>query len=315
MRGMRVCMLRRYARVQGESSRLHAFTPPACTRRAASLACAMLPQRDSILSLLADEDSDSAALVQNQLVARGEAVLADLRELLPAAQGRAERRLKEVIVQIAGDAAEKKFGRLCSSFGDNGDIEDAAWTLAEVVAPGEDFGGQRRQLAEWGATLAHRLRGKDTAIQQCSAISALVGSELGFRGNEDDYYAEENSLLPRVIEGRRGNPITLCLIYMIVGHHAGLPVQGVGLPGHFVVRIGGIFLDPFHGGRRLQLEDCQKLLESQGLDLQPHHLLPCKPRVMLARILNNLLHAAETGDPTLGDKLNGWLQALQRAAV
>ena len=275
----------------------------------------MLSQRDSILTLLADEDSDTAALVQNQLVAGGPEMLGDLRELLPAASGRAERRLKETIAQIAGDAAEQKFGRLCSAFADNGDIEEAAWTLAAVVAPGEDFDDIRRQLDQWGATLARRLLGKDTVIQQCNTMAAFLGSELGFRGNEDDYYAEENSLLPRVIENRRGNPITLCLLYIAVGRRAGLPVQGVALPGHFVVRVGGVFFDPFHGGRRLQLEDCQKLLESQSLELQPHHLLPCKPRVMLARILNNLLHAAETGDPTLGEKLHGWLQVLQRATV
>ena len=275
----------------------------------------MLPQRDSILALLADEDSDTAALVQSQLVARGPEMLADLRELLPAASGRAERRLKETIAQIAGDAAEQKFGKLCANFPDDGDIEDAAWTLAAVVAPGEDFDGMRGQLDKWGATLARKLAGKDTVIQQCNTMAALLGSELGFRGNEDDYYAEENSLLPRVIEHRRGNPITLCLVYIAVGRRAGLAVQGVALPGHFVVRVGGVFFDPFHGGRRLQLEDCQKLLESQSLELQPHHLLPCKPRVMLARILNNLLHAAETGDPTLGEKLHGWLQVLQRATV
>ncbi len=275
----------------------------------------MLPQRDSILALLADEDSDTAALVQGQLVARGEEVLEDLCALLPSAAGRAERRLKEMIVQIAGAVAERKFGALCSAFGDDGNIEEAAWALAAVVAPGEDFSAQRRQLEEWGAKVAKKLAGRDTVIQQCSALSSLLGSELGFRGNEEDYYAEENSLLPRVIENRRGNPITLCLIYIAVGRRAGLPVQGVGLPGHFVARIGGVFLDPFHGGRRLQLEDCQKLLESQNLELQPHHLLPCKPRVMLARILNNLLHAAEAEDLELAEKLHGWLQALQRAAV
>ncbi len=275
----------------------------------------MLPQRDSILSLLADEDSDTAGLVQNQLIARGPEVLADLRDLLPGASGRAERRLKEIVAQIAGDAAEKKFAALCAAFGDHCDIEDAAWTLAAVVAPGEDFSEERRRLDEWGATLARRMLGMETMIEKCGAMSALLGVELGFRGNEDDYYAEENSLLPRVIEHRRGNPITLCLVYIAVGRRAGLPVHGVGLPGHFVVRAGGVFFDPFHGGRRLQLEDCQKLLESQSLELQPHHLLPCKPRVMLARMLNNLLHAAETGDPTLGEKLHAWLQILQRAPV
>jgi hypothetical protein len=275
----------------------------------------MLPQRDSILSLLADEDSDTAGLVQNQLVARGPEVLADLRDLLPSASGRAERRLKETLAQIAGDVAEKKFGELCASFGDRSDIEDAAWTLAAVVAPGEDFSEQQRQLDEWGSRLARMLLGKETVIQRCGALSAILGRELGFRGNEEEYYAEENSLLPRVIGHRRGNPITICLVYIAVGRRAGLPVEGVGLPGHFVVRVGGVFLDPFHGGRRLQLEDCQKLLESQSLELQPHHLLPCKPRVMLARMLNNLLHAAETGDPKMGEKLHGWLQVLQRAAV
>ncbi len=275
----------------------------------------MLPQRDSILSLLADEDSDTAGLVQNQLVARGPEVLEDIRDLLPDATGRAERRLKEIVAQIAGDAAEKKFGSLCAAFGPGSDIEDAAWTLAAVVAPGEDFTEEQQRLDEWAATLARRLVGKETVIQQCAAVSALLGTELGLRGNEDNYYAEENSLLPRVIIHRCGNPITLCLVYMAVCKRAGLHVEGVGLPGHFVVRLGGVFFDPFHGGRRLQLEDCQKLLESQRLELQPHHLQPCKPHVMLARMLNNLLHAAETGDPKLGEKLHGWLQILQKATV
>ena len=101
---------------------------------------------------------------------------------------------------------------------------------------------------------------------------------------------------------------------MAVARRAGLALLGVGLPGHFVVRLGNAFLDPFHYGRRLHLDDCQRLLESQGFELQPHHLMPCKPRVMLARMLNNLLHIAEEeGDRELSAKLHGWLIALHRA--
>lgn len=275
----------------------------------------MLPQRDAILALLADEDSDAAALVQAQLAARGEEVLADLRGLLPDARGRAERRLKETIAQISTAAAERRFGEMCALFGEDGDTEEAAWTLAEVVGAGEDFASYRMQLDAWAAKIAQSLGGRPSSLQNCAALTELLGGELGFCGNEEDYYALENSLLPNVIEQRRGNPITLSLIYMAVARRAGINLQGVGLPGHFVVRLGAVFLDPFHGGRRLQLEDCQKLLESQGIELQPHHLLPCRPRVMLARILNNLLHAAETEDAALAEKLHGWLQTLQRAAV
>ena len=275
----------------------------------------MLPQRDSILALLADEDSDTAGLVQNQLIARGPQIIGDLRELLPAASGRTERRLKEVIAQIASEEAERQFGMLCDAFDEQSDIEAAAWLLAEVLSPGEEFAEARGQIGAWAAELARRLTDKETAVQQAATMAEFLGRELRFRGNEDDYYSEDNSLLPRVIVNRVGNPITLSLVYIAVGQRAGLNIQGVGLPGHFVVRLGGVFFDPFHGGRRLQLEDCQKLLESQGLELQPHHLQPCKPRVMLARMLNNLLHAAETGDPKMGEKLHGWLQVIQRATV
>jgi regulator of sirC expression with transglutaminase-like and TPR domain len=275
----------------------------------------MLPQRDSILALLADEDSDTAALVQSQLATRGLEIIADLRELLPAAKGRTERRLKEVIAQIAREDAESRFAALCENFDDRSDIEAAAWLLAEVMLPGEDFEPVHRQIAAWAAELTRRLAAKETFVQQAAAVSDYLARELRFRGNEDDYYAEDNSLLPRVVANRFGNPITLSLVYLAVGRRAGLAIHGVGLPGHFVVRLGGVFFDPFHAGRRLQLEDCQKLLESRGLELQPHHLQPCKPKVMLARMLNNLLHAAEMGDPKLAEKLFGWLQVLQRAAV
>ena len=275
----------------------------------------MLPQRDSILALLADEDGDTADLVQNQLIGRGPQIIGDLRELVSAARGRTERRLKEVIAQIARDDAERRFGEMCVSFDEGSNIEEAAWMLAEVLLPGEDFTELRHQIDVWAEELARRLADKETPIQQAAMVAEHLGGELHFHGNEDDYYAEDNSLLPRVIANRAGNPITLSLVYIAVGRRAGLDIQGVGLPGHFVVRLGGVFFDPFHSGHRLQLEDCQKLLESQGLELQPHHLQPCKRRVMLARILNNLLHTAEAGDPRTAEKLFGWLQILQRATV
>jgi regulator of sirC expression with transglutaminase-like and TPR domain len=275
----------------------------------------MLAQRDSILLLLGDEDSDTWGLVQNQLIARGLEILEDLRGLLPVAKGRAERRLKEVIAQIARDDAERRFGEMCATFDEHSDIEEAAWLIADVLLPGEDFTGLREQIDSWARELARRLADKETVVQQAATVAEYLGDELRFHGNEDDYYAEDNSLLPRVIVNRFGNPITLSLVYLAVGRRAGLAIQGVGLPGHFVVRLGGVFFDPFHSGHRLQLEDCQKLLESQGLELQPHHLQPCKRRVMLARILNNLLHTAESGDPKTAEKLLGWLQILQRATV
>lgn len=275
----------------------------------------MLAQRDSILTLLADEDSDMAALVQAQLESRGECILNDLRDLLPDVSGRAERRLREVIIQLEEQKAVRVFSDLCAHFNDRGDIEEAAWALAAALLPGEDFTDEKSRLDAWGAELRQRVRGITAPADQVRKMAEYIGEELGFRGNEEDYYDSDNSLIPRVIDSRLGIPLSLALIYIATGRRAGLPVQGVGLPGHFAVRLESIFFDPFHKGQILRLADCQRLMETQGMELQPHHLLPTSPRVMLVRMLNNMLHIAENEDRPLAIKLHGWLASLQRTVA
>src|SRR6185436_17319888 len=97
------------------------------------------------------------------------------------------------------------------------------------------------------------------------ALSLYLFEEQGFHGNADDYYDPRNSFLNDVMDRRIVIPITLSAIYMEVGRRLGLAVEGVGLPGHFIVRIGppsdGVLVDPFHGGMRLTPDDCQERLD------------------------------------------------------
>ena len=273
----------------------------------------MLKQRDSIIRLLSDEDTETAELVERQLIARGADVLPELRELLRSASGRVERRLRETIGEIERRIAMDQLAEICARFHDESDIEQAAWAVAAVLCPGEDFAESRKLLDDWGRELAKRLCDAETIEDQHEVIMDLLAGEMQLRGNEDNYYDIDNSILPRVIESRLGIPISLTLVYILVGKRVGLRVEGVGLPGHFIARLGHLFFDPFHGGRRMHLDECRKLLESQGLDLQPNHLLPCAPRVIVARMLNNIRHVASgTSDIELGEMVGGWLEALQK---
>ena len=273
----------------------------------------MLSQRDSIIRLLSVEDTDTAELVEQQLVAQGAGILPELRELVSSVSGRAERRLRETMAQIERTLAERAVAELCGQFHDEGDIEEVAWAIASALRPGEDFSESKKLLDEWARVLAHRLGDAETTDDQAEVISDLLGDELHLRGNEDDYYNAENSLLPNVIESRLGIPLSVTLVYMLVAKRAGLRVEGVGLPGHFIARIGNAFFDPFHGGRRMHLDECRKLLRSQGSELQPHHLLPCSPRAMLGRMLNNLLHiAVQEADTVQAQLVQSWLQAVQK---
>lgn len=116
-----------------------------------------------------------------------------------------------------------------------------------------------------------------------------------FGGNTANYYDPRNSLLDQVLERRLGIPITLSVVCMEVGRRAGVPLEGVGMPGHFLVRplATNSYLDAFGGGRVLDLAGCEALFRSStqaGPEVRfgAHLLTPTPRRTILARILENL---------------------------
>ena len=119
--------------------------------------------------------------------------------------------------------------------------------------------------------------------------------ELGLRGNEADYYDPKNSCLNAVLDRRLGIPITISVVYMEVSRRLRRPVFGIGLPGHFIVQYDddayNTFIDPFHGGKLLNHEDCRLLAKDIGgveLSADPTLLRPVRNQQILIRMLNNL---------------------------
>ena len=121
--------------------------------------------------------------------------------------------------------------------------------------------------------------------------------ELGFRGNNRDYFDPRNSFLPWVIHSRRGIPITLSLVYKLIAGRLGLSVVGLNAPGHFLVQVHvadeTMIVDPFHGGTMLSDSEARSLVcqHSGRNDISQESLLrPATHRQWIARILANLLH-------------------------
>jgi regulator of sirC expression with transglutaminase-like and TPR domain len=163
----------------------------------------------------------------------------------------------------------------------------ASLDVAKLLARFDDLA---EPLAGFG--LASR-----SAEEQVDAISDHLYAQLGFRGNEQDYYDPKNSLLPDVLGRRLGIPITLALVYTEVARRVGVRAQGVSFPGHYLVRVDQgssaepVLIDPFFGGRRLDEPSLEKLLErgapAKKLPLA-EHLAPASPRTTLVRMLINL---------------------------
>ena len=159
--------------------------------------------------------------------------------------------------------------------------------------------------ADVGRCLAHldelgeeaRARAVRRGGSRVEALNQYLFEELGFAGNESDYYDPRNSMLHQVLRRRKGIPITLSVVYAEVGRRAGLRVEGVGLPGHFIVRAfegeqggEGVLVDPFNR-RATDREECQGRLDviyEGRLELSDEHLRAVGPRAILARTLTNL---------------------------
>lgn len=265
---------------------------PACLnpRTCLILSKRMHPQKAALVRLLADDDEQTVRLVKEQLAQDAADHLDDLRDLAGCDHPVAALHARDVLHEVVQTEALERFELLCANFNDSSDLEEACWLLGAALLRGFEPAPYRQRLATWGAELARRLRRAATDRQRVAIMTDFLAGELVFRGNTDDYYNDRNSLLPCVLDSRQGIPISLTLVYMLVGHHAGAPVEGVNLPGHFLARHGAVLFDPFHHGRILTRRDCEEILRRQNQRLEDWHLSAASPRQMLTRILANLLY-------------------------
>jgi regulator of sirC expression with transglutaminase-like and TPR domain len=169
-------------------------------------------------------------------------------------------------------------------------LEPGAFLLARVVYPDLDPLSYSARLD----AMAEELRGRIPAQPLRAKARALVDflhSEHGFRGT-DSYDDPENALLNRVLDRRTGIPTSLACVYLLIAKRLGLPLEGVNLPLHFLVRYGDgddeTFIDAFAGGRFLTRGDCRQFLRGAGIEERPEFLRSASDRVVLSRLARSL---------------------------
>lgn len=184
-------------------------------------------------------------------------------------------------------------------------LAQAALVIARIEYPRFDAERYLRVLDAMGHA-AHRVIERQTAesgdtstLGRIKAFNAYLFDDLQFTGNRERYEDPRNSCLNEVLDQRTGIPITLALVYMEVGRRAGLQVDGVNFPGHFLVRCpevggrggSGLIVDPFHGGALLSEHDCRVLLQKHvgsEIAFSKSLLAPATRQQIVIRMLLNL---------------------------
>jgi regulator of sirC expression with transglutaminase-like and TPR domain len=186
---------------------------------------------------------------------------------------------------VAADPTER-FAEVVAAR-DGMSLDEACLLVAAHALPGLDVDAERTRLDELAAGVA----GTDAE----AVVGHLCGT-LGFTGERDAYHAPASSLLPEVLDRRRGIPISLAVVAMEVGRRVGAPLLGIGMPGHFLVRGAeddDRFFDLFHDGAQLDRLGCRAVFErlQPGGTWDDRYLDPVGPTAVVVRVLGNLAGA------------------------
>ena len=172
------------------------------------------------------------------------------------------------------------------------DLGQAALAIAAEEYPGLDSQGYMRRVARL-AEAVRRSAKEPSKLARLAALIDLLANVEGYAGNRAAYEDPRNSFLNEVLDRRVGIPISLSLVYVLVGRQAGLRMSGIAFPGHFLARCdlddGFVVIDAFGAGRQLSLEECRRLLPSgQREAFDSAALEPASNRGILFRMLANL---------------------------
>jgi regulator of sirC expression with transglutaminase-like and TPR domain len=270
----------------------------------------------ALVSLLADDDLKVLHTIWEHLLEVGPPALAYLREASEDPDPRTRLRARHIMAQIVLEDLESQFQALAAHSDEGFSLEDGVFTIARVEYADLDRDHFRQQIEDLAAPLRARIEELVEPEEIVGTLNAYLFEELRFTGSSSDYYNPDNTYLNRVLERRTGIAISLCALYILVAERLGLPVKGVGLPGHFLVKYDApateIYIDPHNSGRLLSRKECVQCLTGAGYYLKEEYIASSTSRDIVIRMLRNLvLIYSKLQDKARVRRLTHYVEVLQ----
>lgn len=274
-------------------------------------------RKEALVHLLADEDSGIRHKVWRYLEKMGDDAICGVEA---AARDSDDPEVRKQAGRFVQEHKRREVFKEWLQFcrGHQADLETGSMLVARSEYPDLDSSVCTDALDGF----ARKLEGRFSSDQKggIEALVKLLASEIGFRGNGEEYYDADNSYLNRVIESRLGIPISLSVVYLLVARRCGIALDGVAMPRHFLLKFkspasggaGEMFLDPFNEGRLLGVKECVAILESSGDSFREEYLEVADDRAILSRMLGNLLNVYHScGDRRRMNRVAAMLKLLQ----
>lgn len=266
----------------------------------------------SLLTLLDDENDMVYTAARTRLLEIGRPALQMLNPDLFIGLELMHQRVAEVVGTIVGTAFKDQLRAFVQKDPTIADLEEGIILIARQRYPYADVKLIQERLATMSRSLRSRIDTQASPIDCVQTVSKYFGQELDFTGNKEHYYDEQNHYLNRVMETKLGSPILLSILYMIVGHKINLPIQGLGLPGRFVIRFdypsAPMYIDPFDRGKILSRVECEALIATSGHMPLDEYFQPMTTLKIMERVFRNIILACEQkGDATRAELFSHYI--------
>ncbi|QQD14496.1 transglutaminase-like domain-containing protein [Sphingobacterium sp. UDSM-2020] len=258
----------------------------------------------ALVTLLDDPDQLISEEIENKLLSLGPEIIPSLEEYWESAfDPFIQERLEKIIHAIQFDQikSELLIWKMSNSF----NLLEGLIIINSYQYPSYDNNLIRMSLEELKRDIWMELRYEMTPYEKVSLMNYVLFDKFGLSGNTNDYHNPQNSFIGRVIETKKGNPLTLSCIYSIVAQKLDIPIFGINLPKHFILSYLDedqnadhllFYLNAFNKGQLMQKADVISFLKQLNLPLSKEFMLPCDNVTILKRVLRNLVTAYEQNE-------------------
>ncbi|PIQ82978.1 MAG: hypothetical protein COV76_00950 [Candidatus Omnitrophica bacterium CG11_big_fil_rev_8_21_14_0_20_64_10] len=270
----------------------------------------------ALIKLLADDQPPIADAARAKLIQLGERAIPFLEQARRADAEQAVRfEAGQLLNQMRVERLNRLWERNAALSDDHLDLEHSVFLLAQIDHPGLDIEAYRSRLDRLADRVRVGFKPRQTLLRRFRLLNQVLFASEGFRGNWADTGDPKNLYMHHLLDRRIGAPVTLSALMLLLARRLDLPLDGIALPGHFMVRAPEItpelYIDPFHNGRFLSRGECIQSLVESGFPYQPEFLRPVRVREILGRMLRNLiLIHAERQEAGVEERLEFFLDIL-----
>lgn len=250
----------------------------------------------ALVSLLDDEDKQISSHVEEKILSLGKQAIPFLEQewesnLNPAVQGRIE----ELIHTLQYELLKERLRDWYVS--KDHDLLTGMWIIATFQYPDLELEKLRQELEQIYYDTWLEFRPDLYAFDQIKVINSVLFNKLKFGANTKNFHSPGNSMINVVLESRKGNPITLCVIYMLVAQKLKLPVSGVNLPNLFILTYKDdnhqFYINAFNRGLIFSKQDIENYINELHLVPQKSFFEACDSVEIIRRALRNLVMSFE----------------------